>query len=632
MLTQDRHEGSARPASKKQSRHPAKFMFIDSSNGGVNAKPDRVVRSFVMKSARNKKTWSTRPKSPKEEELIETLHSGSVQQIDVQQDQTFAVETWNSQNYRKDSVWDGSSLASPASSRNGSIFSAYSSTRTCDSPPSGYTSPFNEHNYADCAHNFQVDGGTKLTLRDGFDIRFTRSLDCLSVHLDGHAQQLLHQFVGGSAPRLIPIDLHSSSSVAATDWIAGCIQSPSGAPYIYAALTASARSVGLSSEAYKWRAITEVNKLLSDPKTGTDDTTIATVLVLLALEESDLADPKRRGSDREWSLSVNNAHLNGLRTMIEQRGGLVALSANRCLQVFILMHSVAQCITSFKRPYALLLDSMDQVENYGLASQQSRSRISFPASIENLNLDLALQDIIYCIHLFSSDLDSWYTNGQANDTLDPFELQKHASLLMYRLFDWYQLGAESEISGLPGRHPFDQSICLGYLIYMVLAIEPHAQSSGSRLWKTVAKLRQALQRVPVLHWATVPDLFFWTLTMGALGATGLPRSQQSCASEFAFFVQFLQLSFAPSGHNELAYADDLLHRIQHYPWIPLVFDARVRRLWARMGLCRADVINLEESSSEEEETAVDDEHAVGQSTTARFFPALRTKSKKSSLV
>lgn len=81
----------------------------------------------------------------------------------------------------------------------------------------------------------------------------------------------------------------------------------------------------------------EVNKLLSNPRMNIEDTTIAAVLILLALEESDLADSRRQGSDREWSLSANNAHLYGLRTMIWQRGGLAALSTNRCLQVFLLM-------------------------------------------------------------------------------------------------------------------------------------------------------------------------------------------------------------------------------------------------------------------------------------------------------
>ncbi|KZM27189.1 hypothetical protein ST47_g1657 [Ascochyta rabiei] len=591
MHAQDSHGDSAltdRPAAKRRSRHPAKFMFIDSSNGGVNAKPDRVVRSFVMKSVRNKKTWSTRPKSPREEEYTETLPLRfSAQQTNVQPQHTSAMAAWDPQNCREDSLWDSSPLASPASS--GCM---------CDSPSSGYASPFRERYFSECPYNFQVDGQTKLAIRDGFDVGFTRSFDCLSVSLDSHTQRLLHQFVEGSAPRLVPVDLYS----------------PNGAPYIYAALTASARAVGLSSEAYKWRAITEVNKLLSNPKTSTDDTTIAAVLMLLALEESGLADPRRWGSDREWS----------------QRGGLAALGANRCLQVFILMHSVAQSITTFKRPYALLLNPMGRIENYVLVSQHSQSWASLSTSIENLNLDDALFDVIHSVHLFTSDLTSWYNTGHAIHPLDPFELQKHACLLMYRLFDWYQLGEESKIAGRPGRKPFDQSICLAHLIYLSVAVEPHTHSFGSRLSMTVVKLRQALQRVSILHWVNLPELFFWTLTMGALGAKGLPQSQQSCASEFAFFVQYSQLSSVSRGHNAFVSADDLLQRMQHCPWISSVFDAHARRLWVQMGLCRTDITNLFDSSSEEEEAMVGDEHAVGQSTTARFFPALKSTSKKSS--
>jgi hypothetical protein len=49
-----------------------------------------------------------------------------------------------------------------------------------------------------------------------------------------------------------------------------------------------------------------------------------------------------------------------------------------------------------------------------------------------------------------------------------------------------------------------------------------------------------------------------------------------------------------------------------------------------MGLCIPDIVDMYESSSEEEEPPVDDEYAVGQSTTARFFPALKSGSKKTS--
>jgi hypothetical protein len=83
--------------------------------------------------------------------------------------------------------------------------------------------------------------------------------------------------------------------------------------------------------------MSEVNALLANPRTSTSDVTIAAVLMLLAIEEADLADPKRKGDDRRCSMSVNEAHHNGLRTMLRQRGGLAALSGNRCLQVCLLM-------------------------------------------------------------------------------------------------------------------------------------------------------------------------------------------------------------------------------------------------------------------------------------------------------
>jgi hypothetical protein len=123
------------------------------------------------------------------------------------------------------------------------------------------------------------------------------------------------------------------------DWIRTCVQSNTGSPFIYAVLSCSARAVQLDPEVYKWRAISEVNRLLSDPHTSTNDTTIAAVLILLANEEAELADIKRRGDEHKCRVTraANEAHHNGLRTMIQQRGGLTALSGNRFLQVCLLM-------------------------------------------------------------------------------------------------------------------------------------------------------------------------------------------------------------------------------------------------------------------------------------------------------
>lgn len=197
MLAQDRHEGiesTEEPAPKRQSRCPTKFMFIDSSNGGVNAKPDRVVRSFVMKSARNRKTWSTRPRSPKEGDIaeaepLEQLHSPS----NAQDESSSTTTSWLPQVYRKDSLWQNYAVISPASSRSGSVFSTYSGSYTCDSPLSCHTSPFADYGHTEHAHDISLSQQTAVAHHDGFDVNFSKPLSCLSVQLDAHMQLLLDQ-------------------------------------------------------------------------------------------------------------------------------------------------------------------------------------------------------------------------------------------------------------------------------------------------------------------------------------------------------------------------------------------------------------------------------------------------------
>jgi hypothetical protein len=241
-----------------------------------------------------------------------------------------------------------------------------------------------------------------------------------------------------------------------------------------------------------------------------------------------------------------------------------------------------------------------------------------------------LPKIFESVDIFISDLADWYESGNTFLTHDPIELQKHACLLTYRLFDWYQTGEELEMSGNIGRNPLDQSICLAHLIFLVMATEPLARSLGSRLAKVVLKLRSSLQRVPLSDWTAAPEAFLWTLTMGALAAKDLPRTPHVRPSELAFFMQYSQLAFPSEDNNRLASAQDILRQVQLCPWIPSILNAKARRLWAQIGLCMPDVVDLYESSSEEEGLPVDDEHALGQSTTARFFPAMKSGSKKSS--
>ena len=187
------HADRASP-SKKSEKFTTAFMFIDSSNGGVNAKPDKVVRSFVMKSARNKKPWSTRPKSPKSQSTLNSKASrGS----------SCRAGTCNSQPQANDAYQLGCdspltpvekwTITSSSSSRHNSVFSSNSINWTGNSPVSTHTSPCAENSHANNAVSFPSPKRPSLSGHGSLFIRSLGSFDCLAVQLDINTKYLLHR-------------------------------------------------------------------------------------------------------------------------------------------------------------------------------------------------------------------------------------------------------------------------------------------------------------------------------------------------------------------------------------------------------------------------------------------------------
>ena len=110
---------------------------------------------------------------------------------------------------------------------------------------------------------------------------------------------------------------------------------PSSAIFTASALYRLATGSGNPQDVlqYKINAITEINKQLNDSSTQIDDNNIAAVFMLLCIEEGAVSSDE----DVEWATHQRKLHLEGLKTMIHQRGGLFALNSNNCLQTFILM-------------------------------------------------------------------------------------------------------------------------------------------------------------------------------------------------------------------------------------------------------------------------------------------------------
>lgn len=182
----------AQPGAKLQPKRPTQFMFIDSSHGGVNAKPDKTVRSFVMKSARTKKSWSTRPKSPNKGSSSDTktkrrpsveAHSLRAPDITVEELSQFAAQHVST---------DGWCTMSPKSAYSDSVMSCSSSDYVYGQSTSDTATPNTEYGYIDCSYNIHTPQQEMSLSQVSLTARF-EFFDCLPVRLDRSSQGQLHQ-------------------------------------------------------------------------------------------------------------------------------------------------------------------------------------------------------------------------------------------------------------------------------------------------------------------------------------------------------------------------------------------------------------------------------------------------------
>ncbi|KAF2241626.1 hypothetical protein BU26DRAFT_525126 [Trematosphaeria pertusa] len=598
--------------SRRSTKQPMQFMFIDSTDHGVNAKPDKAVRSFVMKTARRQKPWSTRQKSPKTEaELEENSQPRS------QQSSTRTYDGADEHDPASPGSWQefaptpsaryARSRGSAVSSRNGT-FSRRPSSHLHLLPPSSRVSVCDFPHCTGDSCGQPHEAPTALGRRCGFDVGFRASFDCLPVQMDEKMRDLLENFVNAHSALLIPLDRHQASKPLTTEWVANSILSASGAPFIYAVLTSSAlysQATGAANPLdvlhYKTETIREIHTLFDNPRRRVDDSNIAAVFMLLCLEESQLVGREDQ-EDAEWSELQRRKHLNGLKKMIELRGGLAALGRNRCLQTFILMHSIAHAVTTFERPYTTLVDATGQTQQYDIPSFRSRPSSGRTLRLfQALKLEPALFDIVSNAVVFIGDLTCWFEEGKS--PVSPLELQKHVCLLMYRLFDWYKQGEEDR--GIQ-RNPVDQSICLALLIFLVRAYE---DSYLGMVHTAGSKLEVCLGRC-VLRWGKAPDLLMWTLTMGALATQG--------TTEFAFFKRYCGVAFADQGFNEFTNAEELLDRMRKCLWLPKL-DEEVKRLWAHIGFCKGEEVMETIETGPTSPKGIKDNEVVGSLTSNRFF-------------
>ena len=146
------------------------------------------------------------------------------------------------------------------------------------------------------------------------------------------------------APGIIAVDIRHRSTLMRSDWFGTAISNPG---FMHSLLCTAALHLYIFGRGsidtilhHRALAIASINAAISNPDStmGISDANIGAVFNLLTVEEGLLLPVFEHAKLDQDQPNQRAIHLDGLRRMIQLRGGLMAINSNRILQAFILWY------------------------------------------------------------------------------------------------------------------------------------------------------------------------------------------------------------------------------------------------------------------------------------------------------
>jgi len=409
--------------------------------------------------------------------------------------------------------------------------------------------------------------------------------------------------VAEMAPGIIAVDVRHRSTLMRSDWFGTAISNPGFMHSLLCTAALHLYIVGRGSIEtilyHRAQAIAAINAAISHPdmNIGISDANIGAVFNLLTVEESLLLPNFEQERLDEEQPNQRAIHMNGLRRMVQLRGGLMAISSNRILQAFILWcvtwrphapcpnrfgirllsirHSTAHAIASFEAPNPTALDYISNASfprhPPGYRSSISQHLIGY---CRHAGVKDSLTELVELVLTLIADLNVWF--GDPNSPLDPLDIQNFSCVLECMLLKWLR---ENEYLITP----LEDALCVALLIFTVRTTEALQRRSDVHLLHFAAskRLEKALNCTIRPEWQCCPDLLLWILSIGAISAEG--------SAESSWFVYQTSLACAEFG---ILSAEALLARLHLCGWVSYKLNEAVRCLWGRIVNLRLESRNF----------------------------------------
>ncbi|KAF2270768.1 hypothetical protein CC78DRAFT_142894 [Lojkania enalia] len=530
------------------------FLFVDASKSAKSSRQGRRnARSFVMQKARRERPWSTSKHASKQRRSPESSSPATVGTPDL-------------------SHTPKTSTPSPPRAPSGTEYFPFADLNNYPLVKQEICSDcqflFCQSGQTLCPRCIQLQPTAPPEDVDGglFD-----PFSTFPVVMDSKVSELLDHFVSEMAPSTIAVDIRHKSDLMRSDWFGTAINN---AGFMHSLLCTAALHLYIVGRGsietilyHKAQAIAAINSAISspDPSLGISDANIGAVFNLLCVEESMLLPCFQQERAEEGQPSQRQIHLNGLRRMVQLRGGLKAINSNRILQAFILWHSTAHAIASFEASYLSTTDSISTAwyphHPPGYRSNISNHLLDYCRAAQ---VKQSLTALVESVLTLIADLNVWF--GDPHSVLDPLNIQNFACIIECSLLQWVREN-KNLIS------PLEDAVCIALLTFTVRVTEALQRRPDIHLLHFVAskRLEKALNATSRGLWISCPDLLLWVLAIGAISAEGSPES--------AWYVYQASLACAEFCVDS---AETFLSRLHLCGWVSFKLDEAVHNLWNRI--------------------------------------------------
>lgn len=270
----------------------------------------------------------------------------------------------------------------------------------------------------------------------------------------------------------------------------------------------------------------------------------------------------RRATRLEPDHRQQMVQMEGLKQMIQMRGGVRNLNTMRGLQILLMRHTAVQAVTSFDVAYTLPEDTLFSIYGYPQSSPFWTSPQPIAAACEVFDINETLLELIKTAGCLTQDTLAWYKDNSEYGW-DILDVQSIFAALIDRFLLWY-------LQNLVTPRRLEGVFALCMIGFLAFICRGRGNVRGPLRQNMVSNLKCNISCPEVHASLKRTKLLVWLSTIAAIGSTGTQESD--------FFMKIFSAALTEY-RPKITTLESLMTTLRSLLWMPRPLDEYVGDLW-----------------------------------------------------